>query len=330
LSSIYEVAEQAGVSITTVSHVFSGHRPVAPETRDRVLEVADKLNYRPRLTAQGLATGRAMILGIHFPYEGDSLIRNPYFPELLEGLSEAAARAGYGFLLIPRSLEQPDFSQEDLLNRMDGAIIADPMMDDLYLRPILDHDFPTITIGRHLGRRQFPWVDADHQHGIHQLFRHFDERGYRNPALISTTLNMSYVEDIEQAFAQEAEVRGMPVRIAQPNDLSEHEAYAVAIELLGEAERPDAIVAATDHQAMSVLRAARELGINVPTELGVVGEGDTVLASNAVPSLTSISVQPRRLGQAAVELLLGLLDGTETAEEQLIPAELIARDSTLR
>jgi len=330
LTSIYEVAKQAGVSITTVSHVFSGRRPVAPETRDRVLDVARKLNYRPRLTAQGLATGRAMILGIHFPFEGDSLVSNPYFPELLEGLSEAAARAGYGFLLIPRSLEQPDFNQGDLLNRLDGAIIVDPTMDDSHLRTILDHDFPTITIGRHLGRRQFPWIDADHQHGIRQLFRHFDERGYRNPALISTALNMSYIEDIEQAFAQEAEARGIPVRIAQPDDLSEHEAYAVATEMLGEVDSPDAIVAATDHQAISVLRAARELGIHVPTELGVVGEGDTVLAGNAIPPLTSISVQPRRLGQAAVELLLGLLDGAETAEEQLIPAELIARDSTLK
>lgn len=330
MMSIYDVAEQAGVSITTVSHVFSGNRPVAPETAACVREVAKKLSYRPRLTAQGLATGRAMILGIHFPFEGELLISNPYFLELLEGLSAAAAMAGYGFLLIPRSLNQPDFSLEDLFNRLDGAIIVDPSMDDPQLTALLEHGFPTVTTGRWLGNDHIPWVDNDHQDGIVQLFRHFDEKGYRRPALISTALRYSYTDDIERAFKQELDSRGIRTWIARTDDLSERQAYSLARQMLEQTECPDAIVACTDHQAISVLRAAKDLGIAVPDELGVAGEGDTVLASNAIPPLTSIRVQPRRLGETAVELLLNILDDKETTENQLIPAELVARDSTGR
>ena len=177
MTNIYEVAKRAGVSITTVSHVFSGKRPVSAETRDRVLEVVEELNYQPQLTAQGLATGRAMIMGIHFPFEGDSLASNPFFLEILEGLSAAAARFGYGFLLIPRSEEEGNLIQLDLLNRLDGAIIVDPTMNDAHLKSVLDHDFPIVTTGRHLGQRQFPWVDADYQQGFGKLFDHLEANG---------------------------------------------------------------------------------------------------------------------------------------------------------
>lgn len=325
MTSIYEVAKQAGVSITTVSHVFSGRRPVAEKTRVRVLEVANRLNYRPNHSAKSLATGRSMILGIHFPYEAGSLVRNPYFPEVLEGLSLAAAKTGYGFLLIPES------GDADLLGRVDGAIIVDPLVGDPVTETILLQDMPVVTTGRCLMRPDIPWVDNDHQAGIRQIFSHLDTQGYRQPALLSTALRYSYIEDIERAYQQAVKARSASVRMAKPENLSEPAAYQAALEMLREHKRPDAIIASTDHQAVSVLRVARDLDIHVPEELGVVGEGDTILAGTAVPPLTSTRVQPRLLGEAAVELILALLDGNaENVENRLIPAKLIPRDSTLR
>lgn len=330
MTSIYDVAERAGVSITTVSHVFSGRRPVAQETAARVLAAAKELNYRPRLTAQGLATGRGVILGIQFPFEGELLIHNPYFPELLEGLSAAAARAGYGFLLIPRTLEGPDFDQDDLLDRLDGAIIVDPATDDPHVLALVERGLPLVTTGRYLGDESIPWVDNDHQQGISQLFNHLDRGGYHRPALISTALKVSYISDIEGAFLRESGVREHSPLIVRSEDLSEQQAYMLALQLLQRPDPPDAIVACTDHQAISVLRAAWELGVRVPADLAVVGEGDTVLARNAIPPLTSIRVQPRRLGELAVEMLLDILAGKEDTANRVIPAELIPRESSIR
>lgn len=331
MASIHEVARDAGVSITTVSHVFSGKRPVASATRRKVLSVARRLNYRPHRAARGLATGKAMTIGLRFPFEGDSFVLNPYFPELLEGLSAAAAEAGYGFLLLPSEAGSRR-RLEDLLRagRMDGVIVVDPVAQDPLIPKLRRRGITVATTGRYPGATGLPWVDNDHRGGMVQLFRHLDEQGYRAPALLSLRGRISYVQDIEAAYRSEAQARGAPVVIRRPEDLSEELAYRIARRLLGGRTPPDAIIAGVDRQAVGILRAAQELGIRVPEELGVAGEGDTVLARHSHPPLTSVRVRPRRLGEAAVGTLLAALDGVGTPDNQVLPAELVVRRSTRR
>ena len=330
MTSIYDVAAASGVSITTVSHVYSGNRHVAPETVARVLETAKKLNYSPRLSAKALATGRSMILGVCFPPEGNLLNRNPYFPALLEGLSAAAAKAGYGFLLIPTDLEQRQSAQEGLLYMLDGVIVADPLPDDPRLMAFLERDLPIITVGRWMGREGIPWIDNDHNKGIVDLFAHLDEQGYERPLLLSKETLASYEFDVEQAFRRQTERRGYPCRIVRCNELFHQRTYESARNLLSANDRPDVVIACTDSLAVSVLQAASDLGMAIPRDLGVVGEGDTVLAAGSIPTLTSIRVFPNRLGDIAVRLLLDARSGNRTAQETLVPVELVVRASTGR
>jgi DNA-binding LacI/PurR family transcriptional regulator len=329
LAGIREVAQRAGVSITTVSQVFSGKRPVAPDTRRRVLRAAKALHYRPSRAARSLATGRAMTIGLHFPFEGDSFVLNPYFPALLQGLSAAAAEAGYGFLLIPASLD--DFPLRELVGgrRLDGVIAADPETADPLIPRLVRLHVPLVTTGRYLPDPNLPWVDNDHAGAIRALFRHLDEQGYERPALLSHRGRFSYIRDIEDSFTEEVRKRDLPVLIRSAPDLSEEQGYTAALRLLERREPPDVIIAAVDRQAVGVLRAARELGVRVPQELGVVGEGDTVLARHSHPPLTSVGVYPARLGAAAVKSLLDLLEGGH-GDKRIIPAVLVARRSTRR
>src|SRR6266536_1765300 len=301
MASIEEVAREAGVSITTVSHVFSEKRPVAVATRRRVLAVADRLNYRPHRAARGLATGRTMTIGLHFPFEGDPLLLNPFFPELLEGLSAAAAEAGYGFLLIPASLEAK-FPLRQALNegRFDGVIIADPTEDSTLVPLLLRHRVPLVTAGgRYLGSPQVPWVDNDHRGGLAQLMAHLEEQGYKRPALLSTKDGISYARDIEETFEKEVRARGGEVTIVRADDQSEEQAFREALRLLNQPRRPDAIVAAIDRQAVGVLRAARTLSLRV-------------------------------LGEVAVRLLLTIVERSAPPENRILPAELVPRASTRR
>src|SRR6266536_924556 len=309
MASIEEVAREAGVSITTVSHVFSGKRPVAPETRRRVLAVAERLNYRPHRAARGLATGRAMTIGLQFPFEGDPLVLNPFFPELLEGLSAAAAEAGYGFLLIPASLDARFPLKQTLKERrFDGVIVA----------------------GRYLGSTEVPWVDNDHRGGLVQVMAHLEEQGYKRPALLSSKGGFSYEKDVEEAFEKEVRARGGEVTIVRADDLSEDQAFRHALRLLSRSQPPDAIVAAIDRQAVGVLRAARELGLRVPRDLGVAGADDSVLARHSRPPLTSIRVHTRVLGEVAVASLLAIVERSETPPNRILPADLVPRASTRR
>ena len=330
MASIYDVAAAAGVSITTVSHVYSGNRHVAADTVARVMEAARDLDYSPRLSAKALATGRSMILGVCFPAEGSLLHRNPYFPALLEGLSAAAGKVGYGFLLIPNALGENGVAQGELLGQLDGVIVADPAANDARLAAFLDRDLPVITVGRWMDRKDIPWVDNDHTKAITDLFVHLDEQGYRRPLLLTKEPTISYESDVEQAFRKETEARGMPGRVVWCDNFFSQKTYDVAREILTAAERPDVIIASTDSLALSVLQAASDLGIAIPDDLGVVGEGETVLAASSIPPLTSIRVFPDRLGDLAVEMLLDLVNDGGGERAKLVSVELVVRASTDR
>jgi DNA-binding LacI/PurR family transcriptional regulator len=329
---IADVARAARVSITTVSHVLSGKRPVAAETREAVLDAAKRLQYRPTVAARGLATGRTMAIGLQFPMEGEHLILNPYFPTLLGALSAEATQHGYSFVLLP-ARRSPEFPLEPLLDtqRLDAAILVDPSSTNDVLPLLRRYGVPVVTVGRYLGRARTHWVDNDHRAGMASVLDHLAERGYRRPALISMAERFSYIKDIEDEYHRRMTKGSLSPMINRAADLTERSGYDAAVSLLTRRDRPDAIIAAVDRQAIGVLGAADELGIAVPEELGVVGEGDTVLARNAHPALTSIDPSAAELGRAAFSLLQRVLElppGTGHALTEIVPGTLIVRAST--
>lgn len=333
---IADVAREARVSITTVSHVLSGKRPVAPKTRQAVLDAARRLSYRPTVAARGLATGRTMALGLQFPMEGEHLLLNPYFPALLGSLSAAATHDGYSFVLLPahRSSEFPLESLLDL-QRLDAAILVDPSSTNDVLPLLRRYRVPVVTVGRYLGRLRTHWVDNDHHTAILRTLAHLAEQGYRRPALISLGHERySYIADIEASYRSRIEESGGEPLVARAEDLSERAGYDAAVSLLTRGEPPDAIIAAVDRQAIGVLGAAEELGIAVPDELGIVGEGDTVLSRNVHPQLTTIDPCAAELGAQAIAVVRRILsdpDGTTTEPiTAIVKTSLIERESTAR
>jgi DNA-binding LacI/PurR family transcriptional regulator len=335
---IADVAREARVSITTVSHVLSGKRPVAARTRQAVLDAARRLAYRPTVAARGLATGRTMALGLQFPMEGEHLLLNPYFPALLGSLSAAATHEGYSFVLLPAH-RSSDFPLESLLDmqRLDAAILVDPTSTNDVLPLLRRYDVPVVTVGRYLGRQRTHWVDNDHATAILGVLDHLSTQGYRRPALVSLGHERySYIADIEASYRARMEETGIEPLVARAEDLTERAGYDAAVSLLTRAGRPDAIIAAVDRQAIGVLGAAEELGISVPDELGIVGEGDTVLSRNAHPPLTTIDPRAAELGAQAIAVVRRILDDTNGEPDPdgllnvIVKTGLIARQSTAR
>lgn len=332
---IADVAREARVSITTVSHVLSGKRPVSARTRQAVLEAANRLQYHPTVAARGLATGRTMAVGLQFPMEGEHLILNPYFPTLLGALSAEATKFGYSFVLLPAH-RGTDFPLETLLEtqRLDAAIVVDPSSANDVLPLLRRYGVPVITVGRSLGRLRTHWVDNDNREAMKRAVDHLAKRGYQRPALVSLGHErFSYIADIEEGYRESSKERGFPATTARAEDLTERAGYDAAVTLLTRRARPDAIIAAVDRQAIGVLGAAKDLGIPVPEELGVVGEGDTVLARNAHPALTSVDPRAAELGRAAFGLLVRLLDEQATPARpvtEVIRSALVERASTDR
>lgn len=330
MTGISDVARKAGVSRTTVSHVFSGKRPVAQATRLRVIEAARALHYNPDSVARGLAMGRSMTIGLVLPTSEDPAVLNPTWLMVLEGLSSAASAAGYGFLIVSTDGARPGASSGQARARaaFDGIIVLDPVGRNPLISQLMRTGVPMVTVGRYLGPVSVPWVDADNVEGIRQLLGHLRAGGYERPALLSVDAEISYVQDIESAFSGALTAQESDPVIVRTADLSEIEAYQKAVHLLSApGQGPDAIIAATDRQATGVLRAAHELGLQIPADIGVAGQGDTVIARSSHPALTSIRIQPRKIGAAAVEMLLELVAGS-TAGDVMIPVDLAVRDST--
>jgi DNA-binding LacI/PurR family transcriptional regulator len=243
-------------------------------------------------------------------------------------MSAAAAEAGYGFILLPsadeRAFPLPRFLRE---RRFDGAIVVDPLRTNTLIPLLRRHTVPLVTTGRYQGKdgSALPWVDNDNRGGLTQLLDHLRDQGYERPAMISMK-GGSYATDIEEVFA--SAVAGTIVRAAA---ISDNEGYRLGRRLLQGRDPPDAILTAGDRQAVGVLRAARELGVAVPSSLGVAGAGDTVLAAHSNPQLTSIRVSVRQLGELSVRCLLSLLDGGDAEiEGTILPTKLVVRASTRR
>jgi DNA-binding LacI/PurR family transcriptional regulator len=327
-ATIFEVAEQAGVSITTVSHVFSGKRRVNPATRRRVHEAAARLAYQPRLTARALATGRTMTLALQLPTTLGEIALNPFFSELLPAMSAAAIERGYSFVFVPGQEALPG-TAELLLGqpRVDAAVLVDPEEGDPFVERLRASALPFVTLGRLLDPPNEHWVDNDHADMCRRLLDHLDEAGYTRPAFLSLPqARMSLLVDYLTAFG---ELRPeAPVYAAA--EFSEHAGCEAATEFLDAPDRPDAVITTHHRLAMGVVRAARDLGIAIPAELGVATVGGNAVVAHARPPLTSINLFPASAGERVIEVVDALLSGRPADGPVLVPAELAPRESTRR
>jgi len=328
-ATIFEVAETAGVSITTVSHVFSGKRRVNEQTRQRVLEIADRLAYRPRATAKALATGRTNTLALQISATGQDLVLNPFFSALLSELSLAAIERDYSFVYVPPAEAGKAFVEPLIFGRrVDGAVLVDPVASDPFVGALAQFEVPLVSIGRVVGGTSQHWVDNDHAAACKKVLAHLGAQGYRRPALITVPMEVSYVADYVDGF-RAALVAGEDL-ILTAGDLSERSAHAVAKEALKSTNPPDAFFCIHDVLAIGALHAALELALQVPRDIGVVGVTDSSLATRTNPPLSSVRVFPESAADAALELLSGLLHGAEVEAPVILPTRLITRRSSAR
>jgi DNA-binding LacI/PurR family transcriptional regulator len=324
-ATIFEVAEAAGVSITTVSHVFSGKRPVKEGTRLRVQDAADRLAYRPRSTARALASGRTMTLAVQFPFQGPDVLFNPYFSQMVPVMSEAALLRGYAFVFVPPGPTEGYLRTLVDQRGIDGAILLDPQAGDAFPRALMDAGMPFATLGRVPERPESPRVDHDYAGVMAAIASHLAERGYGRTGLVNLPGHLTTLADIEDGF-RSAFAAALVCATADHTDRAAEEA---ALAMLRREDRPDAVVCVSERHAAAVFRMAAELGLSIPGDLGVVALG-SAFAPAMHPPLTSVELSPDRAGRELVALLERLLDGDDVPARTVVPFALQPRESTRR
>ena len=329
MTTIAEVAKRAGVSPTTVSYVINRKRFVTEETRLRVEQAIAELGYRPNALARSLRVGHTRTLGLILP---DS--SNPFFAEIAHGIEQEAFSQGYSIILCNTDgdIEKERFYIH-LLNdkQVDGVILDTEAQTPQVLEAYLPSRLPVILVDRDFLNNPFDIVLADSFQGAIQAVNHLIELGHQRIACIagpqSLLSGIQRLEGYRQAM-QDAGLEVAPEWIRMGTFRVDAGRQA-ARQLLGLPLPPTAIFACNDMMAIGTLRAAADLGIQVPRELSVIGFDDVEIAGYTSPALTTMAQEKVEICRRAVERLIQKIaqpNGEGTRD--LVPNRLILREST--
>ncbi len=325
------IAQEAGLSITTVSRALAGYDDVNEATRQRVIAIAKRLGYQPNLAARHLRSKQTHTIGMVIPLT--SYYSDPFFMELLSGVGRQAAEYGYDLLL---SAQQPGEEELNAYRRMvassriDGVIVARVWKDDPRIAFLKEAQHPFVAFGRS-NDGNYPHIDVDGLSGMLQLMRHLIERGHRRIALILSPANLVFTAVRYQGYAQGLAEAGLPLRqnYLVEADLSQEGGCAAAHRLLALPDPPTAIVACNDTMAIGALEAARARGLKVGCDIAVAGFDDIPLAAHTDPPLTTVRQPIYEIGRRAFDMLIRVIRREPLPEPYvLIRPKLIVREST--
>ena len=326
--TIRDVARHAGVSVATVSRVLNDIPVVRTEMRDRVREAIADLGYRPSSTARSLSLGRSQAIGVVAPF-----FTTPSVVERLRGVSRRAGHHGYGLMLF--DVESPEqragaFRDFARLDRVDGLLVISlPLLDDEVAA--LERDgLPVVMVD--IGHPRVPHVVIDDVRGGELAAEHLLVRGHRRIGFVGdraeNPFGFTSSENRRRGFRRALRRAGVPAapELEARGRHGRDEARELADGLLRRPDRPTAIFAASDTQAVGVLEAARALDLRVPRDLAVIGFDDIEVAEPL--GLTTVRQPLTQSGACGVDLLLAAITGGHPASAPLDALVVVERRTT--
>jgi len=338
MATMSDVARRAGVSLSTVSYVLTGSRPISPTTRDRVLAAMAELDYQPNAMAQGLASRRTTLLGLMLPMDERGLGATE--AAFVTGAAATAADAGYHLMLHPAGATDVDALRR-LGNRrlLDGALLMEVRLDDGRV-PLLRHlDIPFVLIGRTGDPAGTPFVDIDFDRTVDDAVEHLIGLGHRDVVYVNHSmadLEAGYgpARRTAEAFAAAMRARGLPPVMVPAEDTADGGRRALA-EALRRVPGLTAVLAMNENALFGVLGGLADRGLRVPGDVSVVSMVTSeAVAELATPALTSLTSPGSAVGRLAVEILVSTLDpegADRTAPEirqELLPCTLQVRGTS--
>lgn len=326
--TIRDVARQAGVSHQTVSRVINGSDDVLPETRALVEGVIEKLGYRPNAIARSMARGQTHTLACISPNLTDYT-----FASVIEGAETEARQHDY-FLLSSSAADPEAFRElvDELVNhrRVDGLIIINPYIDERFKH--IPQNFPVVFVGALSHGEAISSVCLDDENVAYEATKHLLSLGHRNVAMVTGPMEEDCSQDRAKGYRRAMQDAGIAVDESMiiEGDWSASSGKGALISLAARDQAPTAIFAQNDRMAMGILRAARDMDIEIPSRLAVIGVDDMPLSSYFDPPLTTMRQDMPLIGQQATRILLDIIQKKNTSTRAIkLSAQLIVRQSTL-
>ena len=326
-----DVAREAGVSVNTVSRALSGKPDVSPETRARVLKIAERLGYRPNRLARGLRSNKTGTIGVIV-----TDIANPFFGALVKGVERAARQHDYSIILQDTDEDyerEKEAIQVMLAERVDGLLITPVQTKTETIEELKEAGLPFVLLGRYFDGLETDYVVTDDVQGGYLATEHLIKLGHKRIAMINGPLHISSAKERFQGYKKALDHYGIELdeSMVSTGAITMDDGYRISKSLLSRTNRPTAIFTYSDFVAFGVMRAVREVGLRIPEDVAVVGYDDVGFSSCLEVPLTTVRIPKEKLGSKAMESLISKMSNERELagfQKVKLPVKLVIRETT--
>lgn len=331
--TIKDIARELNISVSTVSRALRDTYDVNKETRDKVLEMAAQLNYKPNFNATGLAKGSSYTIAVILPF-----ITNYYFSTVITGIQEIAYQNNYNIVLYVTN-DSPE-RELDIINNLpitslDGLLVSIASNSDAsdHFAEVLSNNIPIVFFDRVVNGIETSKVVQDDYNGAFEGVEHLISNGYKKIAHIAGPSSLTFTQNRLKGYIDALTKHELPINEEWiiHSGFSQDDGKKDVEELLKCKERPDAIFAANDRKAIGAMLTLKNKGIKIGEEMGILGFTNDPSSEIISPSLTTIAEPALEIGRKSCELLLKHIAKKHFHPEEVIfPGKLIVRESSLK
>jgi LacI family transcriptional regulator len=321
MTTIKDVARQAGISITSASYALNGNGTISEATRKRVLNAAEELNYHPNAFARHLKKVKTSTIGVFISRFGGS-----FYEEILEGIHDAILKTDYELIVCP---ETRMYRRIFTHRQVDGAILFDSKIKDDTILKLASKKFPIVILDRYLEADYLCPLLINNEQGTTEAFYHLYNQGARDIAFVSGAADSFDNMERKKAFFREAKINNLALREFHGN-FTEQSGYEIGQAVIAAGDVPEAVFCANDQMAIGFIRALAEHGLCAPDDVAVVGFDDILVARYMRPTLSTVGASRFLWGSLAATQLIEFLENETPFQTQRLSTKLIPRESSIR
>lgn len=326
--TLADIARVAEVSVSTVSRALSNNDyPLTDETRQRILDLAEKMGYKPNLVARSLRKNRSHHVGVIV-----DRMQSPFSAATVQGIQDGLRSAGYSISIAYSNRDQTlalEAIDSFYSRQVDGIVIINSWLHTFNDRILSIQDRPFVFVNRIFSNCFRNCVGPGDRYGAQLATQHLVDLGHRRIGYINGMGDWIEAQNRLDGYCDVLTKNGLAAdeALVRQGDWGVDSGYQAARELVALTERPTAIFAANDIMALGAIYAIQEAGLKIPADIAVVGYDDRDFSAWIRPALTTIRMPAYEMGQAAARLLLQQFAGEEPEDATQIPGKLIIRDS---
>ncbi|MCX7884396.1 MAG: LacI family transcriptional regulator [Caloramator sp.] len=331
-ATIKDVARIAKVSPSTVSRVIADSPRISKETKLKVEQAIKELNYHPNIIARSLANRSTKIIGLIIPNTSEDLFKNPFFIQIMTGISIYAQKKGYYIMYSYSKKENEEikflknYSNSKLV---DGFILLTSKKDDKCIEFLKKNNYPFVVVGRPEDTNKVLWVDNDNFKAMYEVVDTLIQKGHSSIAFIGGPKQFNMSKDRLEGYKKALEVHGICIdnkMIEQEVNFTESCGFDAMNRILNY-KIPSAVVTTDDLLAFGALKAINE---RIDQKIAIVGFNNTPLAVYQNPPLSSVDINAEELGYNAAKLLIGKLENELlSTNHYIVDTKFIERESTI-